>query len=144
VDARTFVLTDGAWTDTAYDPNTMKLQKVAFLSADYFNLAKSRPDVAAALALGEQVIVVVDGQAYEVVAQGSNTQPLVVPTVIAKTLTSTPHAAKPVPSATVTPVPVKLTSQPVNRATASPLTPIYVGVAVVILLVALFLKKLLQ
>ena len=144
VDARTFVLTDNIWTDTAYDPNTMKTQKVAFLSTDYFSLAESRPDVAAALALGEQVIVVVNGQAYEVVAQGSNTQPLVLPTVIVNTLTNTPQPSLPPFSAeTRTPVPVNMTSQPTSPSTGSPLTPIYIGVVVVVLLVALFLKKLL-
>jgi Ca-activated chloride channel homolog len=144
VDARTFVLTGSVWTDTAYDPNKMQTQKVAFLSADYFKLAESRPDVAAALALGQQVIVVVDGQAYEVVAQGSSTQPLVMPTVIAETLTSTPRASTPSPSiATATPSPIKITVQPVTHATASPFTPIYVGIALVVLLVAIFLKKVL-
>ncbi|MDR3572942.1 MAG: VIT domain-containing protein [Anaerolineaceae bacterium] len=144
VGARTFVLTGSVWTDTAYDPNRMKTQKVAFLSADYFKLAESRPDVAAAMALGQQVIVMVDRQAYEVVSQGGGTQPIVVPTVLAETLTSTPRASKS-PSSTATPVPspVKLSTQPVDRATTSPLTPIYVGIAVVVLLVAIFLKKVL-
>jgi len=148
VDARTFVLTGSVWIDTAYDPNKMQTKKVAFLSGDYFNLAESRPDVAAALALGQQVIVVADGQAYEVVDQGISTKPLIVPTVLAVTLTDTPQAARPphltaVPTtaATPTPTPVKISSQPVDHAKASPLTPIYVGIVVVVLLVAIFLKK---
>ena len=64
---RTFQLVDGVWTDTAFDPKTMKPSAVPFLSQDYFALAASRPDVGAALALGPRVIVVVDGSAYEAV-----------------------------------------------------------------------------
>ncbi|HMD88477.1 MAG TPA: hypothetical protein VKF38_04885, partial [Anaerolineaceae bacterium] len=146
VDARTFVLSGSVWTDTAYDPNKMQTLKVAFLSTDYFKLAESRPDVAAALALGQQVIVVVDGQVYEVLPQGSNTQPLKVPTVIPETLTNTPQVSRSVLD-TATPAPkpspVILSSQTVANAAASTLTPIYIGIAVVVLLVAIFLKKLL-
>lgn len=67
----TFVLVDGVWTDTAFDPGKMTTLKVPFLSADYFNLAKASPELAAALALGEQVIVLYGGKAYEVVAEGA-------------------------------------------------------------------------
>jgi Ca-activated chloride channel family protein len=65
---RTFRLIEGVWTDTGFDPEAMKTLEVPFLSADYFALAASRPDVGAALALAERVIVVVDGKAYETVA----------------------------------------------------------------------------
>ncbi|GAP18351.1 VIT domain-containing protein [Levilinea saccharolytica] len=76
---RTFVLQDGVWTDTAFDPQQMRTQKVSFLSTAYFQLADARADVAAALALGERVIVVVDGQAYEVTAEGSKATPESMP-----------------------------------------------------------------
>jgi Ca-activated chloride channel family protein len=64
---RTFRLVDGVWTDTTFDPQATGPRRVPFLSADYFALAASRPDVAAALALGERVIIVVGGIAYETV-----------------------------------------------------------------------------
>ncbi|MEA4908807.1 MAG: VIT domain-containing protein [Anaerolineaceae bacterium] len=60
----TFLLQDGVWTDTLYDPDHMQAIRVQFLSREYFDLAASRPDVAAAMSLGVEVIVVVDGQAY--------------------------------------------------------------------------------
>jgi hypothetical protein len=59
-------MADNVWTDTRYDPD-LPTTKVAFLSEDYFALAAVHPDLAAALALGERVIVVWEGVAYEVV-----------------------------------------------------------------------------
>lgn len=66
VGPRTFVYNQNAWIDTAYDPDTMRTYNVSFLSDEYFRLAQSRPDIAAALALGERVIVVVDGYAVAI------------------------------------------------------------------------------
>lgn len=79
IGARTFVFTVGVWVDTAYDPDRMKPTQVAFLSADYFALAKSRPDLAAAFALGQNVIVISEGIAYEVVAEDIQTEPVELP-----------------------------------------------------------------
>jgi Ca-activated chloride channel homolog len=69
---RTFILTQGVWTDTTFDPEKMQSIVVPFLSEDYFKLAQSRPDLAAALAIGEQVLVVVDGKAYRVQGTEAN------------------------------------------------------------------------
>ena len=66
VGQRTFLYSDGTWIDTAYDAQLMRPVIVPFLSAEYFELAQSRADVSAALALGQNVIVVVDGKAYQV------------------------------------------------------------------------------
>jgi Ca-activated chloride channel family protein len=80
IGAHTFLFTNNTWTDTRFDPKTMSTIKVAFLSPDYFTLAQSSPDLADALALGERVIVMVNGTAYEVVAEGTTVAPLVIPT----------------------------------------------------------------
>lgn len=77
VGSRTFVLADGKWLDTQFDPDRMVTQKVAFLSDDYFMLAGSRLELGAALALGERVVVVIDGQAFEIIAEGSSVEPLI-------------------------------------------------------------------
>ncbi len=66
VAARTFVQQDGIWIDTAYDPARMSPQKISFLSQQYFDLAGARADITAALALGPRVIVIIDGQAFEI------------------------------------------------------------------------------
>ncbi len=76
---RTFRLVDGVWTDTSFDPESMKPRRVPFLSEDYFALAASRPDVAAALALGPEVIVVVDGIAYQTVGADEHGDTIQVP-----------------------------------------------------------------
>jgi Ca-activated chloride channel family protein len=75
VGSRTFVLSDGKWIDTAFDPDTMKTTQVKFLSTEYFNLAADHPELADAFALGEQVIALSNGTAYEVVAGETTSQP---------------------------------------------------------------------
>lgn len=67
VGSRAFVLRDGVWTETTYDPSTMTTTKVRFGSDEYFALAASHPDLADAFALSPRVIAISDGQAYEAV-----------------------------------------------------------------------------
>jgi Ca-activated chloride channel family protein len=69
VNGKTFLLQNGAWTDTTFQPDTMQTKKVTFLSDDYFALLDSKPELSAYFALGEHVIVVLDSVAYEVVSQ---------------------------------------------------------------------------
>ena len=76
---RTFVFVDGIWMDTAYDPDTMETIPVAFLSDDYFALAASDPVIAAAFALGDQVIVLADGAVYQVVDPDQDVEPIQIP-----------------------------------------------------------------
>jgi hypothetical protein len=52
---------------------------VSFLSDDYFSLVASQPELADAFALGERVIALSDGVAYEVVAADTAVQPLDLP-----------------------------------------------------------------
>jgi len=63
---KTFVSQNGVWTDTTFDPSRMTAQQVGFGGERYFELLAARPDLGAYFALGERVIVVVDGVAYEV------------------------------------------------------------------------------
>ena len=66
---KTFIQQNGVWTDTTFDPDTMETQKVVFLSDEYFALLTENPLLGDYFALGERVIVVVDGVAYEVVTE---------------------------------------------------------------------------
>ena len=93
VGARTFVLSEGVWIDTTFDPDTMQTTQVSFLSDDYFALSASSPDIAAAFALGQRVIVLWDGQAYEVVADGEPADTIVVPSPLPVEPTATPDPA---------------------------------------------------
>ncbi len=67
VESKTFVLQDSVWTDTAFDPSQMTTVQVGFGSDGYFDLLASRPEWGVYLALGERVIFVAEGVAYEVV-----------------------------------------------------------------------------
>ncbi len=115
VGGKTFVEAEGVWMDTAYDPDSMQTQKVAFLSPDYFRLAADHPELAAALALGERVIVLSDGKAYETVVEGTAQNPTAIPTVEPVFVTpttpagSTAIAPTPVPTATPSPAPIPTT-----------------------------------
>jgi len=62
---KTFVQRDDAWIDSRYQEG-MAISKVGFGSDDYYQLLGQRPDWGPYFALGEHVIFVVDGQAYEI------------------------------------------------------------------------------
>jgi Ca-activated chloride channel family protein len=81
--ARTYVLSDGKWIDTSYDPDSMETTKVDFLSQKYFDLVAAHPELADAFALGEQVIALSNGEAYEVLPSDAPAQPVdITPTAI--------------------------------------------------------------
>lgn len=67
--SRTFFLRGGVWVDSAYDP-TAEAQPIPFASDAYFDLLGAHPELGEALALGEEMIVVVEGVAYRVTAEG--------------------------------------------------------------------------
>jgi Ca-activated chloride channel family protein len=48
VGARTFLLADGVWIDTTFDPDKMSATRVAFLSDEYFALTETDSQLAAA------------------------------------------------------------------------------------------------
>jgi Ca-activated chloride channel family protein len=66
VGEKTFLLQNGVWTDTLFDPATMTTQPIVFLSDAYFDLLATQPELAQYFAIGARVIVVWDGAAYEV------------------------------------------------------------------------------
>ena len=99
---RTFILENGAWVDTTFDPQVTAVQQVVFLSEDYFRLLSTRPDLSAPFALGDKVTVVVDGQAYQVVQEGQSVKPLTLPSPQPPTLT--PMAPGVTPGVTLEPV----------------------------------------
>jgi Ca-activated chloride channel family protein len=68
---KTFILQGDVWMDTTYNPDTMTTTRIVFLSDAYFDFLEEYPEAAAYFAVGENVIVVINGQAIEVVAEGS-------------------------------------------------------------------------
>lgn len=73
VGSKTFVLRNGLWIDTAYDADSMTPQRVGFASDAYFDLIAAAPELGSYFALGQRVLVVYGGQAYEVVEGAGET-----------------------------------------------------------------------
>jgi Ca-activated chloride channel family protein len=71
---RAFVLEDGVWTDTTFDPTRMETAKLPFGSRAFFDFLAEHPEAGRYFALGERVIVVIDGAAYEVVGADEVTE----------------------------------------------------------------------
>jgi len=101
VGSKAFVLRDGVWIDTAFDPSQMKTTRVGFGSDDYFRLLAARPEWGPVFALGPRVIVVLDGVAYETVEGAGD--PLVLPPTATPPPTGLPggHTATPTPLPTI-------------------------------------------
>jgi Ca-activated chloride channel family protein len=62
---RSFVLRDGVWIDSGYQEG-MSTTKIGFGGDEYYRLLAQRPDWGPFFAVGERVIFLSDGQAYEV------------------------------------------------------------------------------
>ncbi len=66
---KTFVLQSGIYTDTTFDPDTMEPVEIVFLSDAYFDLLIEIRALAEYFAVADQVIVVYEGTAYQVVLE---------------------------------------------------------------------------
>jgi Ca-activated chloride channel family protein len=67
VAGKTFYLRNGVWTDSEFATDKrMPETTVTFSTDDYFALLKREPRLAEFFALGEQVVVVIDGHVYRV------------------------------------------------------------------------------
>lgn len=72
VGTKTFILRNGVWTDTAYDPAQHKpVQIVAAFSDAHFALLKTTPGLAAYTSLGGNVLVVLDNGKVVRISSGS-------------------------------------------------------------------------
>lgn len=76
--SRTFFLRSGVWVDSAYD-GTAEPQLISFASDAYFDLLGERSELGEALALGEEVLVVIDGAAYRITGQEGTPEDVTVP-----------------------------------------------------------------
>lgn len=82
VGSKTFVLREGVWIDTTFDPAQFTPEQVGFASDSYFDLLAAAPDLGPYFALGTQVVVVYEGVAYQVV-EGDGSSSVTIPSVIA-------------------------------------------------------------
>ncbi len=95
VGSKTFVLRDGAWVDTAFDPSAMDLVKVGFLSDDYFELVEAVPVLGDYLALGENVTVVYGDVVYQIGEGGGQEISIPTPVVVDQPDRPTPDSGLP-------------------------------------------------
>ncbi len=68
---KTFFLRSGVWVDSAFEAASGEPLAVPFASAAYFDLLNAWPEAGAYLALGEEIIVVLGEQAYEITASAA-------------------------------------------------------------------------
>ncbi len=104
---KAFVSRQGAWIDTTYKEG-MALIKMDFGSDAYFALVARHPDWARYLAVGDRLIVVLGGTAYQVGDVAAQTNVTPGPTVTAGVRSSvTPSSTpRPVSTPTMRPTPV--------------------------------------
>jgi Ca-activated chloride channel family protein len=104
--SRTFVNQEGVWTDTNYDPNSMSLIEVPFLSDAYFFMVDSGQDVRDAMALGTDLILIVDNNAYKIFSNGSSSGALniVIPSLASDIPFIEPNASETEPESVASPI----------------------------------------
>lgn len=66
VQGKTFLLQNGIYVDTTFSPDDMQTVKIAFLSDAYFELLLNTPALGEYLAIGDALIIVWEGVAYEI------------------------------------------------------------------------------
>jgi len=74
VESKTFYLRGGVWEDSEYKKG-MEEKKVVYLSEEYFELLREKPDLASYFALGPKVVVCLEGTAYRVIGRSPEKQP---------------------------------------------------------------------
>lgn len=68
VGEKAFLLKNGIWTDTTFDVEKMTPVRVAFASPEFMELLAKYPQAAKYFALGEEVIVILNGKPYQTTA----------------------------------------------------------------------------
>ena len=66
VGTRTFVLRNGVWTDTLFNPDTMRPVGLRFGSDSYYRLLSEHPEWGRYLAVGDTMVVLLDGAVYRI------------------------------------------------------------------------------
>jgi Ca-activated chloride channel family protein len=63
---KSFIYRQGVWIDTTYDASKMTPKKIGFGGETYFKFLSARSEWGTYFSLGQHLIVVLDGQAYEI------------------------------------------------------------------------------
>ena len=67
---KTFLFSQNAWLDTAFDASKMQAEAIVFGSDRYFQLLGQYPEIGRYLALGDRVTVMLNGKAYAIGGEG--------------------------------------------------------------------------
>ena len=102
MDNKTFVLKAGIWTDTAWTGQG-EVIKLPFNSEAYYKLLTDKPTAGKYLALGEKVLLLLDGKVYQVVEASASVSP---GTTVAVTSTTANVPATPGTTSTVVAGPI--------------------------------------
>ncbi|MCA9873168.1 MAG: VWA domain-containing protein [Anaerolineales bacterium] len=105
VGSKTFVLRDGVWIDTAYDPERTTPQPIGFASDAYFDLLAAVPELGQYLAIGPRVLVLAGSQAYEIVPEGEGVETAVLPDQPTAEINPAETAVPAAPASEETPLP---------------------------------------
>ena len=76
VGEKTFLLQEGSWMDSLFDPERMDLILIEFGSSAYFEFLDARPEWGKYFALGDEVIFVDEGNAYQITTGPGGVQDL--------------------------------------------------------------------
>lgn len=82
VGTKTFVLRDGFWTDTLFNPDSMRPEGLRFGSDAYYHMLSEHPEWGRYLAVGDRVVVVLDGTAYRIGPDQEETIQVPTPSVL--------------------------------------------------------------
>ena len=96
VGEKTFLLQNGVWIDTTFDAESMTSQRVGFGTETYFELLDARPAWGDYLSLGERVIFVAEGEVYEVVSEGEESESVEIPPASTSSPPDVPSAPQPI------------------------------------------------
>ena len=81
---KTFLFSQNAWPDTAFDASKMQAEAIVFGSDRYFQLLSQFPEIGRYLALGDRVTVILNGKAYAIGGEGQTAaQPAAQPVQVA-------------------------------------------------------------
>ncbi len=73
IEDKTFYIVNGVWTDSSYNASDkLSVKKVAFGTREYFDLVRNNPGIGKYLSVGQRVILIFKGTAYEITAPGSD------------------------------------------------------------------------
>ena len=114
---KTFLFSQNAWLDTAFDASKMQAEAIVFGSDRYFQLLGQYPEIGRYLALGDRVTVILNGKAYAIGGEGqASAQPAAQPGQAAAT------ATPPVSQRPITPTLAPAAGQRATPVASTPVT----------------------